>query len=169
MALRSYFEKLKIMLETNSFENFPYRKLTIKVPRRDFFHSIVKQISGTAGKISQKPTYRIEDLGMIPLEDIASITPALYARGEFQIKDDFIYGKAPRHLEFVKLFQKNSPAHILLQFFNRHRTIRELSISLRKRFSMEKEASLRFVRGLFLFLVEEGFAYPLAGVPPHDE
>jgi hypothetical protein len=157
------------MLESNSFEDFPYRKLTIKVPRRDFLYSIVKQMSGTAGKISQKPTYRIEDLGLMPLEDIAAITPALYATGEFQIIDDFIYGKAPRHLEFIKLFPKNSTAHTMLQFFSQHRSISALSISLRKRYSMEKEASLRYIRGLFLFLVEEGFAYPLAGVPRHDE
>ena len=156
------------MREPFPFEDFPYRKLILRVPRRDFLNSILKQVSGTAGKISQKPTYRIEDLGLMPLEDIAAITPALYSQCEFQIVNDFIFGKAPRYLKFIKLFPKDSPAHIIFQFFSQKRSIRALSISLRKRFPMEKEASLRFIRGLFLFMVEEGFAYPLAGVPHHE-
>ena len=151
------------------FEDFPYRELIIKVPRRDFLHSMLKQMSGTAGKLSQKPTYRIEDLGLLHLEEISSITPAIYSECQFKILEGFVYGKAPRHLEYTQLFPENSPAHVLFEFFYKNRSIEQLSISHRKRFPMDREKSLKFVRGLFLFLVESGIAYPKTGVPKHAE
>ncbi|MEA3327566.1 MAG: hypothetical protein U9R53_09735 [Chloroflexota bacterium] len=149
------------------FENFPYRKLEIKISRRNLFNSLLQQVTGIASKINEKPTYRIEDLGICALEDLMEIAPALYPGCEFKSDEDQVYGKAPNHSGFICLFPMQSAAHVIFQYFNKDLTIQELCLSLRKRFSMGEEKSQLFIRGLFLFLVEEGFAYPSAGVPDH--
>ena len=158
------------MSEDYSFIDFPFRKLVLKIHRRDVLHSFLNHVSGTLGQVNQKPTFTIEDLGTLSIESLQNITPALYAGCEFKSDEEgFIYGKAPRHTEFIKLFLKGSPAHTMFQFFNQDRSIRQISISSRKRFPLEETNSLLFIRGLFLFLTEHGFAYPKAGVPNDDE
>jgi len=149
------------------FKHFPFRKLEIKISRRELFNTILQQVTGIASTINEKPTYRIEDLGICALEELLEITPSLYPGCEFTSDEKFVYGKAPNHAEFIRLFPKQSPAHVIFQFFNHDLTIYELSKSLKKRFPLEEEESQLFIRGLFLFLVEEGFAYPSAGVPDH--
>lgn len=148
-----------------SFVNFPFRKLVINVHRRDMLHSLLKHVSGTLSQVNQKQTFHIEDLGIMTLDSLINITPALYPGSEFKSDEQFVYGKAPRHTEFVKLFPKGSAAHTMFQFFNKERSIHELSLSMRKRFPVDLEESLLFIRGLFLFLTELGFSYPKAGVP----
>ena len=149
------------------FKHFPYRKLEIKISRRKLFNSLLQQVTGIASTINEKPTYQIEDLGICALEDLMAITPTLYPGCEFKSDKDQVYGKAPKHAKFISLFPMQSAAHVIFQFFNNDLTIGELSKSLRLRFPMGDEESQLFVRGLFLFLVEEGFAYPSAGVPDH--
>jgi len=153
------------MVHDFSMMKFPFRKLNIKVERRDLLFSLLKEVTGTTGQINQKPTYKIEDLGLLSLSNLEKITPALFAGCEFKSDDGFVFGKAPRHLNFIKLFSIDSPAHTIFQFFNLDRTIHQLSISVRKRYPLEAQESLLFVRGLFLFLAEEGFAYPKFGKP----
>jgi len=153
------------MNENELFVEFPFRKLILKIHRRDMLHSLLKHVSGTLSQVNQKYTFQIEDLGILPLESIQKITPALYPGCEFKSDDKFVFGQAPRHTEFVKLFPKESAAHKMFQLFNKDLSIHELSFSMRKRFPMDENKSLLFVRGLFLFLTELGFAYPKAGVP----
>lgn len=155
------------MNEEIAFEDFPFRKLEINVHRRELLHSMWRQFKGTTSKLGDKPTYRIEDLGVLPIKDLESIVPALYPGCEFKTTGDVIYGQAPRRLAFIPLFKRGSAAHRLFELFNENRTISRLSLSLRKRCSMDEHTSLMFSRGLFLFLAEEGFAYPKAGVPDH--
>jgi hypothetical protein len=155
----------QIMDEPFQFEDFPFRKLKIEIPRRDLFHSLLKEVTGSASAVNHKPTFRMADLGELPVDAVERLVPALFPGCEFQSDDAFVFGKAPRHMEFKKLFPKDSMAHVMFQFFNKKRSLREISWSLRKRYSMEPEQSLLFVRGLFLFLVEEGFAYPADGIP----
>ena len=157
-----------MMCEELSFEAFPFRKLNIDVPRRDLFQSMLKQVRGSTSRMSNKPTYKVEDLGLLSLDEISQIVPALYGGCEFEADEPHILGKAPRHLNFVRLFRRDSPAHRIFQYFNEHKTLSELSFTLRKRFPMDEKTSLLFMRGLFLFLVEEGFAYPEVGVPDDD-
>jgi hypothetical protein len=149
--------------------DFPFRKLVLKIHRRDVLHSLLKHFSGTLGQVNQKPTFTIEDLGTLSIDSLQKITPALYAGCEFKSDAQFIYGKAPRHTEFIKLFLKGSPAHTMFQFFNQDRSIHQISISARKRFPLTETDSLLFIRGLFLFLTEHVFAYPKTGVPNDDE
>ena len=162
-------QKGQTMSEDFSLIDFPFRKLVLKVHRRDVLHSLLKHVSGTLGQVNQKPTFTIEDLGTLTLESLQNITPALYSGCEFTSDAQFIYGKAPRHTEFIILFLKKSPAHRMFQFFNQDRSIQQISISARKRFPLDETDSLLFIRGLFLFLTEHGFAYPKAGVPNEDQ
>lgn len=156
------------MDDTFHFEDFPFRKLKIEIPRRDFLYSLLKEATGSASAVNHKPTFRMTDLGELPIEAVEHLVPALFSGCEFKSDDEFVYGKAPRHMAFKKLFPRDSMAHAMFQFFNKKRNLRELSWSLQKRFPLEPEESLLFVRGLFLFLVEEGFAYPADGVPADE-
>jgi len=170
MVLRTFLrQKGNAMNEDFSLIDFPFRKLVLKIPRRDVLHSLLKHVSGTLGQFNQKPTFTIEDLGTVSIESLKNITPALYSGCEFKSDTQFIYGKAPRHTKFIKIFPKGSPAHRMFQFFNQDRSIQQISISARKRFPLDETDSLLFIRGLFLFLTEHGFAYPKAGVPNDDE
>jgi hypothetical protein len=151
-----------------SFINFPFRQLQIKVHRRDFFYALLKEIKGATSAFNQKPTFSIADLGTFPLDDLMNIIPALNPGCEFKLSDGMVLGKPPRHLEFINLFPVDSSAHNTFQFFNHSVTLLTMSRSVRKRFLMDDEKSKYFVRGLFLFLTEEGFAYPKNVNPNHD-
>jgi len=149
------------------FESFPFRKLEIKIPRRGMLSSVLQQVIGIASSLNEKPTYHIEDLGMLSLGDLLDITPALFPGCDFKSDEAYVYGKAPKHTVFTRLFQKQSQAHAMFQYFNPALSIGEISQLLLLRFPMDEKESQLFVRGLFLFLIEEGFAYPSAGVPDH--
>ncbi len=164
MGLHIY-SKAKQMDEQFHFEEFPFRKLNMQVPRREFFHSLLGEVTGSASALNQKPTYRIADLGELPLKTLAPLTPALCSGCKFKMDKHFIYGKAPNRQAYIKLFPKDSAAHIIFQFFNHRLTIRALSKALRNILPMKAKESLLYVRGLFLFLAEEGFAFPIAGMP----
>jgi hypothetical protein len=150
------------------FIHFPFRNLNIKVYRRDLINSLMKEVVGFTRTFNNKPTFSIADLGELPLEDLINLTPAIYDSCEFKLSDGMVFGKPPRHLEFVQLFPVNSSAHVMFQFFNKSYTLKEMGMSVRKRFPLDEKESLYFVRGLFLFLAEEGFAYPKFGRPNHD-
>ncbi len=105
------------------FESFPFRKLEIKISRRDLLGSLLQQVTGITSTLSEKPTYRIEDLGILSLEELLEITPSLYPGCEFKSDEKDVYGKAPKHADFIKLFQKQSQAHAMFQYFNHDLTI----------------------------------------------
>lgn len=150
------------------FINFPFRQLQIKVHRRDFFNALLKEIKGATSEINQKPTYSIADLGITPLNALMNIIPALYPGCEFKLSEGMVLGKPPRYLTFINLFPVDSSAHVTFQFFNHSVTLLKMSRSVRKRFPMDEDKSKNFVRGLFLFLAEEGFAYPKNEYPQYD-
>ena len=147
------------------FDQFPYRQLTIPVPRRDFLFALMKEINGTTNAAGQKPVFRMADLGKLPIDQVMKLKPALFAGIEFQQNPDYVVAKAPRHKDFTQLCPRGSAAHILLQLFNSHQTLKEISINLSQRTTMEPPLAMEYTRGFFLFLIETGFAYPTDGMP----
>ncbi len=148
-----------------NFHQFPYRKLKLKVPRRAFMMSLLKEVNGTVRAAGQKPTFRMADLGEMETENIFSVIPALYPGIKFQKDPHFVVAKAPQHMEYIHLCPRGSAAHTLLQFFNLKLTLITLSEKLSEQHKMNPKLAIEYTRGFFLFLVESGFSYPAGGTP----
>ena len=146
--------------ETYSFENFPYRTLSIPIDRSKLLHSITEELSAHSQKVENRRVVKLADLGTCEKETLLPIIPQMIANSKISLKDKAVYGKSVLTGKTYRLFPISSPALAVYNLFNGTNTIERVCDTVRDAQDWTEEFTFDYVRGVFLSLVVAGLCMP---------
>ncbi len=152
---------MKDNLEKISFWDYPYADLTIKIPRRQLFALLIKELHIFSDDEKKNGSLKLSSLGSMENKMFEKLIPFIKSENNIFVKDAVIVLDNKSLDEPLKLCCADELSQFVIKLFNGKNTIRNISRSLSKHAGISSVQSFNYARGLFLTLVSFGVCVPL--------
>jgi hypothetical protein len=152
---------MKDKIKNISFWNYPYTDLKIKIPRRQLFALIVKELHIFSNDEDSIGSLKLSSLGSMEDKMFEKLIPFINHEDKIYVKNKAIvlYNKSLE--EPQELCCADDLSHLVINQFNGNNSIKYISKSLSKNAGISLAQSYNYTRGLFLTLVSFGVCVPL--------
>jgi hypothetical protein len=166
--MRDYAVKSRSLRGTdamNEFERFPHRKISFGFGRRHFFKGFAQEILAIRDAVASRPVFSLADLGMAENEKLGDIVPVIRQEMDFLDDPEEVRCSFRSSNQTITLFKRSSPALSAFNYMNGQNTLRQIAATLAVENHWPQDESFKFVRGLFLTLVEARVCLPKNSLP----
>lgn len=144
-----------------SFWNYPYTDLKIRIPRRQVFSLLLKELHVFSNDEENIGSLKLSSLGSMENRKLEKLIPFINNEGKLFVQNEVIvlYNKGLE--EPLNLCYADALSHFVIHLFNGKNSIKNISRSLSKHADISLGQSFNYTRGLFLTLVSFGVCVPL--------
>jgi hypothetical protein len=152
---------MKDKLQNISFWNYPYEDLKIKIPRRQLFTLIIKELHIFSNDEESIGSIKLSSLGSMGDKKLENLIPFINNEDKLFVQNEVIlfYNKSLE--EPLELCYADDLSQFVIKLINGNNSIKDISRSLSMHAGISLIQSYNYTRGLFLTLVSFGVCVPL--------
>ncbi len=152
---------MKENVEKISFWDYPYADLSIRIPRRQLFTLLIKELHIFSDDEKNNGSLKLSSLGSMEDKMLEKLIPFIKSENNIFIKDKVIVLDNKSLDEPLKLCCADELSQFVIELFNGKNSIKNISRSLSMHADISLVQSFNYTRGLFLTLVSFGVCVPI--------
>ena len=138
----------------------PRHDLPFTYTRRQFWRALLQEMFVTRGTLQGKPGGRLSELGSLPDDRLAQITPIINPECEIFVDQNHVWSRHKKTGATTKLFPMERENLAAFNLFNGSYTLGQVAQSVSQELGWDAAQASAHVRELFLLLVSHMVCVP---------
>ncbi len=141
-------------------DEYPRKDLPFVCSRRNFFGALINEIVITAKTARGGQSFRLSNLGSLPDDQLAKITPIMNPAYEIYVEEEYLWTRNKQTGKTYQEFLLNEENRRTFNLFNGRNTLGEIARQLSRDLAWEEDFAFAQARGIFLSLADHTVCLP---------